>query len=1315
MQIVWALAFNFLAARSGFPAGIEPGTLDPTFNCGSGATNFSYQSVLHRVAEMPDGKLLVGGSFSSFSGLSRASLVRLNPDGSPDAQWPDVLSGGEVNDVLVLPSGGILIAGHLGLPGKTNLVGLAKLGSDGVLDPAFQSSIPSRDAWFVRGLQRVVALSDGSFVAGGIGSRYSRWDPIWWWVNPDARGVIHVLSDGTIDPDFKVKFGISTSADESYAAVSALAIDAQGRILVGGFFNQFEHTPSACLIRLNPDGSIDPSFAWNLHGSVSSLAIQSDGKILVAGRWAAASEWSLIRLLPDGNLDPTFQVNPSSASWCGIRTLALQSDGRILITGYFDFVNGFPARNVARLNPSGSLDSSFAASGPVGMASEPSTLTLLRDGNILVGGGLLYFDGEPRPSLVRLRGGDRTAGPPSARVYSSSQKTPPGMEVSFAAYANSSSPVRYQWARGNESIAGATNPVLTLPNVLPQHTGDYTVSVSDSFGTGTSHPVRLDVAPIDQSLGAFDPAFFTGSGPNGAVRTAARLPDGKLLIGGDFQEFDGQLRPFLARLQADGRLDPEFDLRPDGPVESIIPLSSGEFLVSGPFSTMNEVRCLGLARLTASGTWDASFKGPAGLGVLRALQSDGKFLINSLVGLRRYHSDGSLDRSFDPRQSDPVGSQVRQVAVQPDGRLLLLGDVGGVIGGRSFHGFVRLNPDGSLDESFLPEAQGPFVLRADGTILLLQNGNLILLGCTGQLAEQWPLAWTTSAQEINALLEVEPGRWLAAGKFLNYPLRRPNLMRFFFDLPPTAAPSIAVQPADQEALAGQDVSFTPGIRSTACLTFQWLFNDQPISGQTNRWLDLTDVRPAHSGYYTLEIMTGLDRLRSRPARLSVAPVDLSPGAPQLDFRLQTEATNQFVPLAEAGGNLRVVAVDNSTMDAQMRWLSLSLTNAAVQESRLIAKGSSGYLYRPAVALQPDGKTVLGGQFPLPVRGPGDTLFRLNPDGSLDPSFNPGSGPGWLDRCCGSIRAVLDLPDGRILVGGSFDSYSGQLFAGLVCLNQNGGVDSSFPSRIGLDQRLPNGSPSISALVRTPSGGAIVGGQFDTIGGQARASLARLLPDGSVDPQFNTTFKKGASIETVIAQPDGRLLVGGASFYPGDPSPISLIRLMPDGSLDLTFAPPPQWASFYAFFPLLAQRSGMIVGVTSTGLMRLYPNGTPDDTFRVQFEPSYSQVVAGLLLADDDIIVSGTFTSVNGLPRARLVRLRGGLPPSIRLTSGGFEEGAFVLYAEAPSGVPYTIERCDALPAPVWTVFNHGVGGGGSLRFNDPAPIRDQRFYRLRVD
>lgn len=97
----------------------------------------------------------------------------------------------------------------------------------------------------------------------------------------------------------------------------------------------------------------------------------------------------------------------------------------------------------------------------------------------------------------------------------------------------------------------------------------------------------------------------------------------------------------------------------------------------------------------------------------------------------------------------------------------------------------------------------------------------------------------------------------------------------------------------------------------------------------------------------------------------------------------------------------------------------------------------------AIAVQPDGKVLVGGNFSGVGGGPRGGVVRLNPDGSPDASFG-GSGLG----ASGSVAAVVLQPDGKILVGGSFTSYDGVARGNILRLNADGSPDasSSIPAR-----------------------------------------------------------------------------------------------------------------------------------------------------------------------------------------------------------------------------------------------------------------------------
>ena len=260
----------------------------------------------------------------------------------------------------------------------------------------------------------------------------------------------------------------------------------------------------------------------------------------------------------------------------------------------------------------------------------------------------------------------------------------------------------------------------------------------------------------------------------------------------------------------------------------------------------------------------------------------------------------------------------------------------------------------------------------------------------------------------------------------------------------------------------------------------------------------------------------------------------------------------------------------------------------------------------ALAVQPDGKIVVGGDFTmLGGGGTGTTarsrIARLNPDGSLDPAFNPGADA--------SVLALAIQSDGKILVGGNFTTLGG------------GGTGTTARHRIG--RLLPDGSldatfnPGANNTVWTlaiqPDGKILVGGFFTMLGGggtgtTTRNRIGRLNADGSLD----TTFNPGASnlVYAAMLQPDGKILVGGEFTTLGGGGTGTTVRnrigrLNADGSLDADFNP----GANNVVYTLAVQPDGKIlVGGEFTGLGggtgttarnrigRLHSDGSLDATF-----------------------------------------------------------------------------------------------------------------------
>ena len=141
-------------------------------------------------------------------------------------------------------------------------------------------------------------------------------------------------------------------------------------------------------------------------------------------------------------------------------------------------------------------------------------------------------------------------------------------------------------------------------------------------------------------------------------------------------------------------------------------------------------------------------------------------------------------------------------------------------------------------------------------------------------------------------------------------------------------------------------------------------------------------------------------------------------------------------------------------------------------------------------VQPDGKILIGGDFATLAPNGGaaitrNRIARLNSDGTVDTTFNP--------NASGVVRAIAVQADGKILVGGEFsgaNSIGGQPRNRIARLDATTGAADSFnPDASGFGISIP----SVETIVVQGNGRILVGGRFNSIGGQARSHIARLDP------------------------------------------------------------------------------------------------------------------------------------------------------------------------------------------------------------------------------
>lgn len=317
----------------------------------------------------------------------RQVVIDILDDDRPGALVPYADASGGLNDVVyavnVRPNGKILVAGTFSqISGKLQ-AGLAQLNTDGTFDPGFDPGVGIDGTILAMDL-----LPDGRVViAGDFGS-----------VNGIARNSLALLlPDGELDEAFDP----GASAD---SWIRSVAVDAEDRILIGGFFSLYRDVPRNFIARVNGDGTLDDSFDPGLgpNAVVRSIAVDTNGKIVIGGDFTSLNGQAKRyygRLLANGGVDPTFQSIFGADNL--VRAVSIQNDGKILLGGHFGSVDGNQASRVARLNANGSYDGSFSTViGPNdnvhGLVKIPA------DGGVIIGGDFSAIGAAGRNRIAKL-------------------------------------------------------------------------------------------------------------------------------------------------------------------------------------------------------------------------------------------------------------------------------------------------------------------------------------------------------------------------------------------------------------------------------------------------------------------------------------------------------------------------------------------------------------------------------------------------------------------------------------------------------------------------------------------------------------------------------------------------------------------------------------------------------------------------------------------------------------------------------------------------------------------------------------------------
>lgn len=633
--------------------------------------------------------------------------------------------------------------------------------------------------------------------------------------------------------------------------------------------------------------------------------------------------------------------------------------------------------------------------------------------------------------------------------------------------------------------------------------------------------------------GSLDTSFhavltaFDNSGEARVVSIAVQ-PDGKIVAGGNFITFGARWNFGVVRLLADGSVDASFNAQmPYFEITSVAVQPDGKVLVGGFGAYESEPNSM--HRLNADGSHDDGFHyydPPGGwYNLVRSVvvQPDGKILVagdfldldNTNRGrIARLNSDGTIDGGFDLA----IGYSVSDVALGPNGKVLICGTLEG--------GCARLNADGTLDTSFVPDTGGNFGISS---VTVQSDGRVIF---TGSALVNGSYRYRMARLQSNG----NPDASFDAGRALEGPIE-----------------SVLVQANGKLLLGSQAFENNGHQYASNRLNADGSRDDGFVPDQfypvvpagIMKTVPLPDGRVLVAGYTVVTVDQGdgdyynvaIPYLTRVFADGSADPtwnwhVTWSDG---YSYPRDTPifATTPSVVVQPDGKIL--FGGDFLSLNGVHRFGLARLNANGILDATFVPALS----HATAIALQPDGKILVGAY----EKGIG----RLNTNGSLDGSFNPGTGVN------GAVYALALQPDGKVLAGGLFTAVNGTSRNNLARLNANGSLDSSFNPGTG-----PNGA--VRAIALRPDGNILVCGGFTMVDGVLRLHVARLYGDSVTPfMSWAASFGLNGAAAAFTADPDHdgisngvEFVLGGNPVVPTSPRAPLLQRTFSGGNLILSF-------------------------------------------------------------------------------------------------------------------------------------------------------------------
>lgn len=578
----------------------------------------------------------------------------------------------------------------------------------------------------------------------------------------------------------------------------------------------------------------------------------------------------------------------------------------------------------------------------------------------------------------------------------------------------------------------------------------------------------------------------------------------------------------------------------------------GKIIVSGDFSFVEGHATTNIIRLLPNGSRDTSFNPAIGTnGTIQQIivQPDGKIILGGVfssyrqqqlsTGLVRINPDGTIDNSFIPYKPFYNYSGLSAAAIQSDGKILLAGN-GISTRNDSKSGIIRLNSNGTLDNTF--SMQGLLDdLSSIKTITALHNGKIIV----GGYFTSWNGTSYTGITRLNSNGGIDPGFELTG-----------NGLHHYFSGSSTGVLTVIENPDSSLFVGGNfiyyDSILSPGlVKLSPNGSFDTSFHmDATFNVNSNFIVQCLAITPQNKilvgGHFyipgppnaTYKDVFLLQENGSLDTSAALSGPDMTKTftAGGLSY-VFTRPNGSFLALGSYSGYYDGIFVNNISLYTPLLHQDQTFTNTFLQKGLV-----------NQTIIQPDGKYLVNGNFTLydtNYSNQREYIARLLTNGQLDTSFHN-------ININGPVFDIAMQDDGRVIALGNFTSVGSTQRSTVARFFSDGSLDASLDPGVG-----PNDANGLYCLHIQNNQYIYIGGAFSSFNNLPRKGIVRLLMDGSVDASFNTSSSPLYAPSSIVATSDGKVIGAESSDVTVRDynTPLRIFRFLNDGSQDNTFQTP----------------------------------------------------------------------------------------------------------------------------------------------------------------